>query len=154
VPPFSSSSAPPPPRSSAAAGRRATPPEAPLPLLASTRRPRARPRLNPSCWTSPSAPHRSAARPSRHRSPLLQLCQHHLLLWQLPRIAPRLPAALALLLWPSSAHATPSSLCPSTARPPRRAAGRQQLLRLAVPLLSPTAWPGALFDFFYPLARP
>jgi hypothetical protein len=92
-------------------------------LLASTRRPRARPLPHLFSAGFPRACH--ATRPSRpstaagrRRSPSLPLCRHHLLVWHLPRAAPRPVAALASLLWPSPARSTSPRLCTSSARPP------------------------------------
>jgi hypothetical protein len=68
-----------------------------------------------------------------------------------PRVARKPCHRLSASPLSSPAHATPLRRRP---KPPRCAAGRQQLLRLAMPLLGSTAHPGVLLDFFYPLIRP
>jgi hypothetical protein len=68
-----------------------------------------------------------------------------------PRIARKPCHRLSASPLSSPAHATPLHRCP---KPPRCTAGRQQLLRLAVPLLGSTVHPRVLLDFFYPLIHP
>jgi hypothetical protein len=126
-PPLSSFSAPPLPRSSAAAGRRAAPPKAPAcfswpPRVASKlgHHLRAPPLASPERTTPLPSRQQLLAVAGHRRSPLLPLCRHHLLLWQLPRASPMLSTALVLLLWPSPTRSTSPCLCPSSAQPPPR----------------------------------
>jgi hypothetical protein len=157
--------APPPPSSSSAAPQRRCKPLCratqglPLPLLTSTRRPRARPpphflpaglprarhtaaRATSSCLPSPPVLTAAAALPA----PFSTLLAHT------RRLQPA--ATLASLCRLSSARDTPPRLSPSSARPPRRATGRQQQLLLTVPSPELEACPRTPLDFFYPFTRP